>query len=82
VETAGGAVDDRLLATQQNFKAVLFDRGMETANDRDFCISQGLSEVVGFEDEVTRALDGAEEGDYLRYGRADRRFLQDQSPGG
>lgn len=60
METAGGAMDDRLLATQQNFKAVLFYRGMETANDRDFCIAQGLSEVVGFEDEVTGAFDGAE----------------------
>jgi hypothetical protein len=68
MEAASGTVDDRLRATQQNFEAVLLDRGVETADDGNFCISQSLSEVVGFEDWVARAFDGAEEGD--------RRFLK------
>lgn len=63
MEAAGRTVDNRLSASQQDFEAVLFDRGVETADDGNFCISQGLSEVVGFEDEVTRAFAGAEEGD-------------------
>jgi hypothetical protein len=50
MEAASGTVDDRLRATQQNFEAVLLDWGVETADDGNFCISQSLSEVVGFED--------------------------------
>jgi hypothetical protein len=59
VNTAGRTIDDRLGATQQNFEAVLFDRGVKTTDDGNFCISQGLSEIVGFEDEVARAFDRA-----------------------
>jgi len=63
VNAAGGAIDDGLGAPQQDFEAVLFDRGVETADDGNFCISQSLGEIIGFEDKVAGAFDGAEEGD-------------------
>lgn len=63
MKAAGRAVDDGLGTPEQNFEAVLFDRGVEAADNGNFCLSQGLSEVVGFEDQITGAFNGAEEGD-------------------
>ena len=63
MEAAGGAVDDGLGAAQQNFEAILLNGGMKTADDEASFISEGLGEVVGFEDKFAGAFVGAEEGD-------------------
>ena len=48
---------------QQKFEELLFDGGLEAADECDRRGAQGAGEVVAFEDEVAGALDGAEEGD-------------------
>ena len=53
-------------AALEDFEAVLLDRGMEATDDGNAFIPQHLGEVVGFEDEIAGALDGAEEGDRQR----------------
>ena len=58
-------MDNGLGSTQQNFEAVFFDRRMEAADDGNAFVSQRLGEIVGFEDEIAGAFDGAEEGDAL-----------------
>ncbi len=65
METADRTVDHRLSAAQQNFEAILFDWGVKTADDANFTIAQGLCRIIGFEDEVAGALDGAKEGDRI-----------------
>lgn len=65
MDAAGGTVDDGLGAALEDFQAVFFYWRMEATDDGNAVIAQRLGEIVGFEDEIAGAFDGAEEGDWV-----------------
>ena len=62
VDAACGADYHWLAAAQQQAKALLLHRCLKAANDRDPRVAHGPGEVVGLEDEVSRAALRTEEG--------------------
>lgn len=60
---AGEAPDDRVLRAKKEAEALLLHRGMEAAHDGDTFFTKVLAKVVGVEDQLAGALDGAEKGD-------------------
>ena len=71
-DAAGGADNDRrgwvgrlilpsFVPAEEQFEELLFDRGLEAADEGGRAGSQAASEVVALDDEVAGALDGAEE---------------------
>ena len=61
-QAPGGTDDDGWLAAQENAKALLFDRGVEAADDAVAGIAPLGGLVVGAEDEFARTTGGAEQG--------------------
>jgi len=62
-DVARGAKDDTLLAAQKNRERFAFHRRVKAADDSDALSPQVLRQVVGLQDEITRAANRREQGE-------------------